>query len=155
MTEASYRDLTAGLDPQQVAEAVGAGMYEHDHCAQNLGIRLLEIAPGYAKMEMTVRRDMLNGFAICHGGIVTTLADTAFAYSCNSYNEMTVASGLATEFLAPVREGDVLTAEGREVALAGRTGVYDVSITNQRGELVAVMRGKSYRLKGRAVVELD
>ena len=103
---------------------------------------------------MTVRADMLNGFDICHGGFITTLADSAFAFACNSHNEQTVASGVAVDFMAPGRPGDELVAEAKEVFVAGRTGVYDVTVTNQDGELIAVMRGKSYRLKGRAVVEL-
>jgi len=103
---------------------------------------------------MTVREEMLNGFRICHGGFIAVLADTAFAYACNSYNEQTVASGISLDFMAPGRPGDVLCAAAQEVFAAGRTGVYDISVTNQKGELIAVMRGKSYRLKGRAVVEL-
>ena len=103
---------------------------------------------------MTVRADMLNGFDICHGGFITTLADSAFAFACNARNEMTVASGLSIDFLAPAREGDRLTAEAREVSLAGRTGVYDVSVRNQRGEAIAVFRGRSYCLKGKATVPL-
>ena len=112
------------------------------------------VAPGYAKLRMTVRDEMLNGFGICHGGYITVLADSAFAYACNSHNEQTVASGLSVDFMAPGRPDDVLTAEAKEVFVAGRTGLYDVTVVNQREELVAVMRGKSYRLKGRAVVEL-
>ena len=104
---------------------------------------------------MTVREDMLNGFGICHGGIITVLADTAFAFSCNSYNEMTVASGVSLDFVTPGQPGDVLTAEAREVFTTGRTGVYDIDVTNQKGQLVAVMRGKSYRLKGRRIVDLE
>ena len=103
---------------------------------------------------MTVRDEMLNGFDICHGGYITVLADSAFAYACNSHNVQTVASGIALDFMAPARRGDVLVAEAKEVFVAGRTGVYDINVVNQNGALVAVMRGKSYRMKGRAVVEL-
>jgi len=144
------------IDPhsaQALAEAVRAAMYARDYCSQQLGITITAIAPGYACATMVVRRDMLNGFAIIHGGIVTTLADTAFAYACNSSNEMTVASGIATEFLAPAHEGDQLTAECHRVAEAGRTGVYDVRVTNQHGKLIAVMRGKTYRRKGHPVID--
>jgi len=101
---------------------------------------------------MTVRRDMLNGFGICHGGLIATLADTAFAYGCNSYNEMTVASGFDVDLLAASQEGDVLTSVAEEVHRAGRTGLYDIVVTNQRGERIAVFRGRSYRLKGRPTV---
>ena len=83
---------------------------------------------------MTVRADMLNGHAICHGGFIFTLADSAFAFACNSYNLNTVASGCGIDFLAPAREGDVLTAGAHERSAAGRTGVYDIEVTNQRGE---------------------
>ena len=103
---------------------------------------------------MVVRADMLNGFATCHGGFITTLADSAFAFACNSRNDMTVASGLSIDFLAPAREGDCLTAEAAEVSLAGRTGVYDVNVRNQRGEAIAVFRGRSYCIKGKPTVPL-
>jgi acyl-CoA thioesterase len=154
MSEAGFRDVTAGLDPQALAERVREGMYERDAAARSLGMRFLAMGPGSATLAMPVRADMLNGFGICHGGFITTLADTAFAYACNSGNEQTVASGISVDFMAPGRPGDVLTAAAREVFAAGRTGVYDITVTNQNGELIAVMRGKSYRLKGRAVVEL-
>jgi acyl-CoA thioesterase len=103
---------------------------------------------------MTVRADMLNGFAICHGGLVATLADSAFAFACNAHNELTVASGFSIDLLAPSREGDVLTARARELSRAGRTGVYDVEVSNQRGERVALFRGRSYTMKGKPVVDL-
>nr|MBL8455445.1 hydroxyphenylacetyl-CoA thioesterase PaaI [Zoogloeaceae bacterium] len=153
MSEAGSRDLGAGLDPQALAERVRDGMFANDSASQGLGMRFEAVGPGYAKMSMTVRDDMLNGFRICHGGFITTLADSAFAFSCNSYNEQTVASGVSIDFVAPGRPGDVLTAEASEVFVAGRTGVYDIVVTNQNKELIAVMRGKSYRLKGRPVVE--
>lgn len=154
MTEAGYRDLANGLDPQRLAECVRDGMSANDRVLQANGIRFEAVGPGYAKLTMTVRDEMLNGFAICHGGFITVLADTAFAYACNSSNEQTVASGISLDFMAPGRPGDLLCAEAKEVFAAGRTGVYDITVTNQNGELIAVMRGKSYRLKGRAVVEL-
>lgn len=154
MSEAGYRDLAAGLDPQTLAERVRDGMFANDQASKGLGMEIVAVGPGYAKITMTVREDMLNGFRICHGGFITALADSAFAFSCNSYNEQTVASGISVDFMAPGRPGDVLTAEAKEVFAAGRTGVYDIVVTNQNDELIAVMRGKSYRLKGRAVVEL-
>ncbi|MDX9699478.1 MAG: hydroxyphenylacetyl-CoA thioesterase PaaI [Rhodocyclaceae bacterium] len=154
MSEAPYRDITGGLDPQTLAERVRDGMFANDQASQGLGMDIVAVGPGYAKLTMSVREDMLNGFRICHGGFITTLADSAFAFSCNSYNEQTVASGISVDFMAPGRPGDLLTAEAKEVFAAGRTGVYDIMVTNQKGELIAVMRGKSYRLKGRPVVEL-
>ncbi len=154
MSEAQYRDVTCGLDPQALAERVRDGMYERDQAARGLEMSFVSVGPGRAAMSMRIRDDMLNGFSICHGGFITTLADTAFAYACNSGNEQTVASGIAVDFMAPGRPGDVLTASATEVFAAGRTGVYDIAVTNQKGELIAVMRGKSYRLKGRPVVEI-
>jgi acyl-CoA thioesterase len=141
------------LTGQALAEAVREHMLGRDRAAQGLGIRFLAVGPGAATLQMTVRADMLNGFDICHGGVVATLADTAFAYACNAYNEMTVASGFSVDLLAAARAGDVLTASAAEVSLAGRTGVYDVAVSNQRGERVAVFRGRSYRIKGKPVIE--
>ena len=146
--------FSSTLDPQAIAEHVRSGMLANDRATQGLGIAITSIGPGRATLEMTVRADMLNGFDICHGGFITTLADSAFAFACNARNEVTVASGLSIDFLAPAREGDRLTAEAREVSLAGRTGVYDVSVRNQRGEAIAVFRGRSYCLKGKATVPL-
>lgn len=146
--------FSSTLDPQAIAEHVRSGMLANDRATQGLGIAITSIGPGRATLEMTVRADMLNGFDICHGGFITTLADSAFAFACNARNEMTVASGLSIDFLAPARAGDRLTAEAREVSLAGRTGVYDVSVRNQRGEAIAVFRGRSYCLKGKATVPL-
>lgn len=140
------------MSPEQLADAVREHMLARDRAAQGMGIRFRAVGPGSATLQMTVRADMLNGFDICHGGMVTALADTAFAYACNSYNEMTVASGISVDFLAASREGDVLTARASEVSLAGRTGVYDVDVTNQRGERVAVFRGRSYRIKGKPLL---
>ena len=145
---------TASMDPQAIAEHVRTGMLANDRATQGLGIAITAMGPGHATLEMTVRADMLNGFATCHGGFITALADSAFAFACNSRNDMTVASGLAIDFLAPAREGDRLTAEAAEVSLAGRTGVYDVNVRNQRGEAIAVFRGRSYCLTGRPTVPL-
>ena len=102
---------------------------------------------------MIVRPDMLNGHEICHGGFIFTLADSAFAYACNSYNLNTVASGCAIEFTAPAQRGATLTATAHERQLAGRTGVYDVEVANERGEAIALFRGKSYRIKGHLIDE--
>lgn len=143
---------TLARTPQQVAEHVRTGMVAKDRALQALGIRVTEVTPGGAVASMTVREDMLNGFDICHGGLISTLADSAFAYGCNSYDELTVASGFAVDFVAPGRLGDVLTARCAEVSRAGRTGIYDVEVRNQRGERIAVFRGRSYTAKGRPAV---
>jgi acyl-CoA thioesterase len=142
------------LSPQQLAEIVRDRMFKEDAVAQSLEIHFEGVGSGYAKLRMTVRGDMLNGFKTCHGGFITTLADTAFAYACNSHNDATVASGLRMDFIAPVNKGDVLTAEAKEICLSGRTGIYDISVRNQDDQLIAVMRGNSYRLKGRHVVAI-
>ncbi|MDR0213334.1 MAG: hydroxyphenylacetyl-CoA thioesterase PaaI [Comamonas sp.] len=141
------------MTPQQTAELVRDGMFARDRAAQSLAMRITHIAPGEATIEMPVRDDMLNGFDTCHGGYITTLGDTAFAYACNTRNEMTVASGLSVDFVAPGRPGDVLVAEARELSQAGRTGVYDVTIRNRQGQLIALFRGKSYSVKGKPVVQ--
>ena len=138
-------------DAQALAERVAAGMYARDNASQGLDIRIAKIAPGFAQLTMTVRADMVNGHAISHGGFVFTLADSAFAYACNSYNANTVAAGCSIEFLAPSREGDVLTATAREHTLVGRSGIYDVDVKNQNGDTIALFRGKSTRIKGHVV----
>jgi acyl-CoA thioesterase len=138
--------------PQQTAERVRVGMLANDRATKALGMTVVEVSPGGATLTMTVRGDMLNGHDICHGGLIATLADSAFAFACNSYNELTVASGFAIDLIAPARLGDVLTARCTEVAKAGRTGVYDTEVTNQRGERVAVFRGRSYTIKGKPAV---
>jgi acyl-CoA thioesterase len=143
------------LTPQQIAEAVAHGMMARDKASLGLGMQVTAISPGGATLEMTVRQDMLNGFDICHGGYITLLADSAFAFACNAYNELTVASGLSVDFIAPARAGDVLRAQARELSLSGRTGVYDVEVHNQREERIAAFRGRSYRLKGKPVVDLS
>ena len=140
------------MTPQQTAELVRDGMFARDRAAQSLAMRITHIAPGEATIEMAVRDDMLNGFDTCHGGIITTLGDTAFAYACNTRNELTVASGLSVDFVAPGRPGDVLVAEAKELSQAGRTGVYDVTIRNRQGQLIALFRGKSYSMKGKSTV---
>jgi acyl-CoA thioesterase len=138
--------------PQQTAEYVRERMHAVDHATQGLGIEITEVSPGHATAVMAVRQSMLNGHQTCHGGFLAALADTAFAFACNSYNELTVASGFSIDLLAPARLGDVLTARSTEMSKAGRTGVYDSEVTNQRGERVALFRGRSYTLKGKPAV---
>ena len=145
-------DEPAKHSPQRTADRVREGMFANDRASKALGMRIVEVTPGGAVLEMTVRDDMLNGHDICHGGLIATLADSTFAFACNSYNELTVASGFAIDLLAPGRAGDVLSARCREVSKSGRTGVYDCEVTNQRGERVAVFRGRSYTIKGKPAV---
>ena len=127
-------------------------MFAADRASQGLGMAITHLGEGTATLTMTVRDDMLNGFDICHGGFITTLADSAFAFACNSRNVVTVAAGLTVDFLAPAHGGDVLTALASETSRAGRTGVYDIVVTNQHGRRVALVRGRSHSLTGRTVL---
>lgn len=141
------------MTPQQIAEQVREEMLAEDAATHWMGIAIREIGPGSCTADMTVRKEMVNGHGIAHGGLITTLADSAFAFACNAYNEVTVASGFDVNLLASARQGDVLTARAREISKSGRTGVYDIEVTNQHGEAVAAFRGRSYTMKGRAIVE--
>lgn len=134
-----------------LAEAVAAGMWPQDHAAHLLGIRLVDVGAGYARLAMEVRADMTNGHGSCHGGMIFTLADCAFAYACNSHNKLTVASACHIDFLAPATVGDHLDAEAVELSLTGRTGVYDITVRNQGGQVIALFRGKSHRTQGESV----
>ena len=146
-----HHPAAAPAEAQALAERVAAAMYARDAASHSMGITIAGIGPGHAELTMTVRAEMLNGHAICHGGFIFTLADSAFAFACNSYNLTTVASGCTIDFIAPAREGDVLTAVARERSTSGRTGVYDIEVANQRGEPIAFFRGKSYRIKGHVI----
>ena len=141
-------------DPQALAEATAAAMWSRDRAAQALGIRIEAVGPGSARLSMKVRSDMVNGHHICHGGLIFSLADTAFAYACNSYNKNTVASACHIDFLAPGKEGDTLTAEAVEQSAAGRTGVYDITVRDSAGRTIALFRGKSYRISGEVIAGL-
>ena len=140
-------------DPQSVAEGSARAMYAQDHASQALGMCILEVRPGYARLSMTVREDMVNGHKLCHGGLIFTLADSAFAFACNTYNSVTVASAANVEFLLPARLGDELTATAEERSRSKRTGVYDVVVRNKQGESVALFRGRSHELGGSITTE--
>ena len=133
---------------QALAEAVGVALFARDPASKALGMLITEMRPGYARMTMTIRADMLNGHQSCHGGFIFTLADSAFAFACNSHNINTVGAACTIDYLAPGRLGDVLTAEAVEQVQAGRSGVYDVTIRNQEGRTIALFRGKSHRVGG-------
>ena len=135
-------------------DAVNA-MWSRDQAAQTLGMEIRQVLAGSATLRMRVRKDMVNGHQICHGGLIFTLADTAFAYACNSYNQNTVASACHIDFLAPGREGDVLEAVAIERSSAGRTGVYDVEVRVVDGHAVALFRGKSHRIKGEVIASFE
>ena len=141
-----------GFSPDELAQQVGLTMYAVDTATKDtMGITLLACRPGQAEMRMEVKALHLNGHQICHGGFIFTLADSTFAFACNSYNRNAVAAGCSIEFLRPAHEGDVLTCVGVEQTLSGRHGVYDMRVTNQRGEVVALFRGKSAQIPGSVV----
>ena len=135
------------LDPMALAAACAESMYRADNASQALGVKLESVEPGRAVMTMKVRRDMLNGYSTCHGGFIFALADSAFAFACNSRNVSTVAQGCSIDYVRPGREGETLSAVAIERNLAGRTGLYDVTVSNESGEDIAYFRGKSYRIK--------
>ena len=145
--------LTAA-EAQALANATAEAMYARDRAAQAQDIRIVRVQPGAALLSMPVRSDMVNGHHICHGGMIFTLADTAFAYACNSYNKNTVASACHIDFLAPAKEGETLEAEAIEQSAAGRTGVYDVTVRTTGGKTIALFRGKSYRISGEVIAGL-
>ena len=127
-------------------------MHARDHAARALDIKIVAVNLGSATVSMVVRQDMVNGHDICHGGYMALLCDTAFAYACNSYNVNTVASGFSIEILAPAKLGDTLVAVAVEQAQRGRQGVYDIKLTNQNGDIIALFRGKSARIAGEVIV---
>lgn len=142
-------------EAQALADATAEAMFSRDRAAQALGIRIVRVQPGASLLAMTVRGDMVNGHHICHGGMIFSLADTAFAYACNSYNKNTVASACHIDFLAPAKEGDTLEAEAIEQSAAGRTGVYDITVRTAGGKTIALFRGKSYRINGEVIAGLQ
>ncbi|GLQ07128.1 hydroxyphenylacetyl-CoA thioesterase PaaI [Sneathiella chinensis] len=138
-------------DPQALAETVAAAMYERDNTARHLGMVLTHVTPGRATMTMPVADHMLNGHNTCHGGYIFTFADTVFAYACNSYNQNTVAQGAQITYIRPVAPKSLLSATAIEVSRTGRTGVYDITVTDQTGTTVALFRGNSHTIKGQMV----
>jgi acyl-CoA thioesterase len=126
-------------------------MYARDAAARTLGITIEEVRPGYARLSMVAAKSMLNGHDVMHGGFIFALADTAFAYACNSRDEANVALNAAISFTAPGRAGERLAATAQERSHAGRTGIYDVEVTNESGETIAFFRGTSYRIGGTVI----
>ncbi len=142
------------VTPQERANRVGETMFAVDLAArETMGIELVSVEPGRAVLRMAVKPLHLNGHRICHGGFIFTLADTTFAYACNSHNRNAVAAGCSIEFLRPGHEGDVLTCEGAEQTLQGRHGIYDMKVSNQKGEVIAMFRGKSAVIPGQIFAE--
>ncbi len=136
---------------EQLAERARDALWRDDFASQGLGITFLASGPGHARLAMTVQRHMLNGFGICHGGMLATFCDTALAFASNSYNEKALAVSFAIDFITPARLDEALVAEAREVSRTRRTGVYDVTVTNPAGTLVAVLRGRVQRLPDQPV----
>lgn len=140
------------LTPQRIAERVRDHMWATDRASQGMGMEVTAIGPGSCTITMAVREDMLNGYGTCQGGLMTTLADSCFAFACNAYNEITVAAGFDVQIVAPGKLGDVLTATAVEISKSGRLGVYDVDVRNQQGQRVLAFRGRSYTMKGKPVL---
>ena len=139
-------------DPQArdaaLAEATARAMLARDRAMQSAGLQLLEARPGWCRLAMTVREDMVNGLQIGHGGHIFLLADSSFALACNSHGQNAVAMSASIDFLKPAKLGDVLVATAVEQAQAGRHGIYDIRVENQHGELIALCRGKSAQVRG-------
>ena len=139
------------VEAQRVAELCAQALFAADQASKNLGMRVVAVKPGFARLRMAVRGDMVNGHGMCHGGIVFALADSAFAVACNTYNAVTVAAAASIDFLAATRVDDELTAEARELWRSKRSGIYEISISNQRGEPIALFRGRSHCTGGQIV----
>jgi acyl-CoA thioesterase len=135
-------------DPHAIATACAETMWADDRASKALGMKIEKIAPGEAKLSMTVRADMTNGHDICHGGFIFTLADSTFAFACNTYDQRTVAQQCAVTFIAPVRQGETLTAHAVERHRAGRGGIYDVTVRDSQNNVVAEFRGHSRTIAG-------
>jgi acyl-CoA thioesterase len=135
-------------DTQKLAEACAEAMFARDRASRKLAMEIVSVAPGKAVITMPVTGDMVQGHGSCHGGYLFTLADSAFAFSCNSYDKATVASGCSIDYMYGAKEGDVLTAVAEEQSRGNRTGIYDVTLTNQDGRTIALFRGRSYQVSG-------
>jgi len=136
------------MNRQALAERIAAVIEREDRASRLLGMKLLEVGPGRARLSMRVSGEMVNGQKVCHGGLIFSLADSSFGYACNTHNQRALAASCSIDFLAPAQLGDELTAHAQETAHAGRTRLYDVRVTNQAGELIALFRGKSAAVKG-------
>ena len=136
------------MTPKERAQKSADTMWNNDSASQRVGMSLLEVDAGRATLSLKVSDEHLNGHKICHGGYVFMLADSAFAFACNSFNQLAVAYQNSITYAAPGKKGDVLTARAVEVSKAGRSGIYDVTITNQDDEAIAHFRGHSRTIKG-------
>jgi acyl-CoA thioesterase len=140
-------------DPVRLAQAAVQEMYGADQASQSLGIEILDVAPGRVRLAMRVRSDMVNGLGMCHGGIVFALADSAFAFACNSYGEPMVAASAAIDYLAPTPRGERVFATATELTRGARHGIYDVAVTDAAGRVLAQFRGRCSRLRSPKLAE--
>ena len=147
-------NVKAALSPDDVARACADAMWAEDDASKGLGMEIVEVGPGFATLAMTVRPDMVNGQRIAHGGFIFTLADSAFAFACNSHNEKAVAAQGDITFIRPGKLGDVLTATAREITRSGRSGIYDVQVTSG-DQVIAEFRGHSRVIPGTWLPETD
>jgi acyl-CoA thioesterase len=143
--------MNAGRDPQALAEACAAAMWAEDRASAGLGMRIARVAPGEAELTMEVEPRMVNGHGICHGGFIFALADSAFAFACNSFNRRAVAQSNTITYLRPAKLGELLTARAARTADAGRSGVYDVVVLDGEGRAIAAFRGLSRVVEGHLV----
>lgn len=141
----------ANAQARRLAELSAQALFRNDSASRSLGIRIADVGPGFARLGMIVRLDMLNGHGMCHGGFIFSLADSAFAVACNTHNAVTVAAAAAIDFLASAHVNDELTAEARELWRSKRTGIYEIRVSNQRGETIALFRGRSHCIGGQIV----
>lgn len=142
------------MTPDEIARKAADAMWQGDHCSQALGFKIDHVAAGMATLSMTVRDDMLNGLKTCHGGMLFSLADSAFAFACNSYNQMAVAQHCSVSFIQPAYAGDVLKATAVERVVQGRSGIYDVTISRD-DVIVAEFRGHSRNVNGQHITMPD
>lgn len=143
------------MTPEEIARRSAEAMWARDDASKWLGLSLDEVEPGRAVMSMVVEKHHTNGHDICHGGFIFTLADSTFAFACNSHNRIAVAQQVSITFIAPGQLGDRLVAKGHEVSRQGRSGVYDIEVARQDGTLVATFRGLSRTIKGTHFDEED
>lgn len=142
------KSLPPETESQKIAELAALALFAKDQASANLGITIESVRPGCARLRMTVRSDMVNGHGMCHGGMIFSLADSAFAVACNTHNAVAVAAAASIDFLAPAQVHDELTAEARELWRSRRSGIYEISVSNQRGETIALFRGRSHCIGG-------
>jgi acyl-CoA thioesterase len=142
------------MDSLHIARESARIMWDEDRASRQIGMQLLEVTPGRARLSLTVREEFTNGHGMCHGGYIFMLADSAFAFACNSHNQRAVAASAAIDFIAAAQRGDTLTAECIEQSRGGRSGLYDTRVTDQNGRLIALFRGRSATIKGTFIEEV-